>query len=171
MIHSNAAYTLSAAIYELLANPSELEKAKAELAQAMPLSGQVPSFSEIEALPYFSAVVQEVIRIHPGLVSRLPRVSPELPIVYNNKRTDQQYIIPPGTPTNMTIPVAHMNPEAFEDPYQFRPQRWVENPRLDKAFVGFARGTRNCIGYVCASFSSSFYCFLQDAKYGFFHLA
>jgi cytochrome P450 len=39
-----------------------------------------------------------------------------------------------------------MNPDVFDDPYAFRPQRWIDNPRLDRAFIGFARGTRNCIG-------------------------
>ncbi|KAI9664637.1 MAG: hypothetical protein M1821_006083 [Bathelium mastoideum] len=140
------AYTLSAALYELLANPLELEKVKAELANAIPESSKVPSFSQIEALPYFSAVVQEILRLHPGIVSRLPRVSPEVPIVYLNRRNGQEYVIPPGTPTNMTIQIAHTNPEVFSDPHVFRPQRWIENPRLDKAFIGFARGTRNCIG-------------------------
>lgn len=140
------AYTLSAAIYELLANPDVLVKAKAELANAIPLAGQVPSFSQLETLPYFSAVVQEILRIHPGIVSRLPRVSPEAPIVYQDKQSGKEYIIPPGTPTAMTIQIAHMNPDAFEDPYEFRPQRWIDNPRIGKAFIGFARGTRNCIG-------------------------
>lgn len=119
---------------------------KAELAEAIPDLNQIPSFSQVERLPYFSAVVQEILRIHPGIVSRLPRVSPQQPIVYRNKANDKEYIIPAGTPTNMTIQVAHMNPDAFEDPYAFRPQRWIDNPRLDKAFLGFARGTRNCIG-------------------------
>ncbi|KAI9148341.1 N-acetyltryptophan 6-hydroxylase ivoC [Paramyrothecium foliicola] len=140
------AYTLSAALYQLLANPEILRRAKAELAEAIPQAGQIPAFAQLENLPYFGAVVQEVLRVHPGIVSRLPRVSPEIPIEYINKRNGKRYVIPAGTPTNMTIQIAHMNPEAFEDPYTFRPERWLENPRLDRAFIGFARGTRNCIG-------------------------
>ncbi|KAL9121201.1 MAG: hypothetical protein Q9187_002237 [Circinaria calcarea] len=123
--NSNArlAHEAHAALYQLLANPAEFRKVKAELAEAIPDPGQIPSFSQVENLPYFSAVVQEVLRIHPGIVSRLPRVSPELPIDYKNKRNGEEYVIPPGTPTIMTIQIAHMNPEAFEDPYEFRPQR------------------------------------------------
>ncbi|KAJ2994637.1 hypothetical protein NUW58_g1501 [Xylaria curta] len=140
------AYTLSAALYQLLANPRILKKVKEELAQAIPQAGQIPTYNQIEVLPYFNAMMQEVLRAHPGIVSRLPRVSPNAPIVYNNKRNGKYYIIPPGTPTNMTIQIAHMNPEAFKDPYEFRPERWLEDPTLHKAFIGFARGTRNCIG-------------------------
>jgi len=29
---------------------------------------------------------------------------------------------------------------------EFRPQRWVENPSLDKYLVPFSRGTRQCVG-------------------------
>ncbi|KAI0179038.1 cytochrome P450 [Hypoxylon sp. FL1284] len=140
------AYTLGAALYELLANPDELAKVKAELATVIEKPGDIPSFSQIETLPYFNAMMQEVLRIHPGIVSRVPRISPEVPVVYNERRSGKQYVIPPGTPTSITIQVSHMNPEAFVDPYEFRPQRWIDNPKLHRAFIGFARGTRNCIG-------------------------
>ncbi|KAL8860957.1 MAG: hypothetical protein Q9178_002712 [Gyalolechia marmorata] len=143
---TGSAYTLSAALYELLANPQELQKTKAELSKAIPDPSLIPSFAQLEALPYFSAVMQEILRIHPGIVSRMPRVSPESAIIYTNKRNGKSYHLPPGTPTNMTVQIAHSNPEVFDSPYDFRPQRWLDNPRLDRAFIGFARGTRNCIG-------------------------
>ncbi|EQB51421.1 hypothetical protein CGLO_09036 [Colletotrichum gloeosporioides Cg-14] len=140
------AYTLQAAIYQLLANPTVFHKVKAEIIAALPDPEEVPSFAKVEKLPYLSAIIQETVRLHPGVVSRLPRVSPDVPIVYHDKGKGKQYVLPPGTSTNMTTQIAHMNPEAFEDPHEFRPQRWIDNPRLDKGFIGFARGTRNCIG-------------------------
>ncbi|KAM0133544.1 hypothetical protein ACHAPC_006871 [Botrytis cinerea] len=140
------AYTLQSALFQLLANPKEFEKVKAEVLSAIPNPDSLPSFSEVENLPYLNAVIQEIIRIHPGVVSRLPRVSPKTPTLYHDKKNDKEYIIPAGTSTNMTAQIAHMNPDVFEDPYEFRPQRWIDDPRLDKAFIGFARGTRNCIG-------------------------
>ncbi|KAJ0365519.1 hypothetical protein COL154_004374 [Colletotrichum chrysophilum] len=105
------AYTLQAAIYQLLANPAVFHKVKAEITAALPDPEKVPSFAKVEKLPYLSAIIQETVRLHPGRKG-----------------------------------IAHMNPEAFEDPHEFRPQRWIDNPRLDKGFIGFARGTRNCIG-------------------------
>ena len=142
------AYTLQAALFQLLANPSIFEKLKAEITTALPDPHEVPSYSQVEKLPFLSAVVQETIRVHPGVVSRLPRVSPDIPTVYKDRGKGAEYILPPGTSTNMTTQIAHMNPDVFENPYDFRPQRWIDNPRLDKGFIGFARGTRNCIGYV-----------------------
>lgn len=144
----STAYTLQAAIHQLLANPAVFHKVKAEITAALPDPEEVPSFAKVEKLPYLSAIIQETVRLHPGVVSRLPRVSPDVPIVYHDKRGGKEYVLPSGTSTNMTTQIAHMNPEAFEDPHEFRPQRWIDNPRLDKGCIGFARGTRNCIGYV-----------------------
>lgn len=140
------AYTLSAAIYQLLAHPDELAKVKAELAGVATDDGGVPSYSQVEHLPYFQAAIQETLRLHPGVVARLPRVSPTEPIVYEDKVRGRSYVVPAGTTYSMTAQIAHTNEAVFADADKFIPQRWIDNPRLDRAFIGFARGTRNCIG-------------------------
>lgn len=140
------AYTLSAAIYQLLAHPEELAKVKAELASVATDNGGVPSYSQVEHLPYFQAAIQETLRLHPGVVARLPRVSPTEPVVYEDKVRGRSYVVPAGTTYSMTAQIAHTNEAVFADADKFVPQRWIDNPRLDRAFIGFARGTRNCIG-------------------------
>jgi hypothetical protein len=140
------AYTLMAAVYELLANPTELQKLREELIQAIPNPDEIPSFSQVDSLPYFNAVIQEVIRIHPGVMNRQPRISPDLPIAYHDKRTGQDYILPPGTLTTMSPLTTHMDPKVFIDPYEFRPQRWIDDPKISRAFLGFSRGSRSCLG-------------------------
>jgi cytochrome P450 len=40
----------------------------------------------------------------------------------------------------------HYDPSIFPSPTTFRPERWIENPRLDKYLIAFARGSRQCIG-------------------------
>lgn len=47
----------------------------------------------------------------------------------------------------------HMHPEAFPEPYTFKPDRWLNNPRgpdgvrpLTYYLTPFARGTRMCTG-------------------------
>ncbi|KAL4946450.1 hypothetical protein BDV06DRAFT_234051 [Aspergillus oleicola] len=174
------AYTLSAAIYQLLANPAEFKKAKDELVLAIPDPNVIPSYSQIECLPYFQAALQEVLRLHPGVVSRLPRVSPNVPIIYTsttnkstksnaNETTSTTFIIPPGTPTSMSAPITHMNGDIFENPTDFIPQRWIDNPRLDRAFIGFARGTRNCIGMNFARQQMSIMLASIIRKYDIYH--
>ena len=140
------AYTLSATLFELLAHPKELQKVKDELAAAIPNKDRVPSYSEVETLPYFNAIIQESLRLHPGVMSRMARVSPEVDIVYNDKRRGRTYVIPPGTWTSMSTLITHTDPEVFEHPYDFLPQRWIDNPKLSRSFIAFARGSRNCVG-------------------------
>lgn len=140
------AYTLMAAVYELLANPTELHKLREELIQAIPDADEIPSFSQIDNLPYFNAVIQEVIRIHPGVMNRQPRISPDLPIAYHDKATGRDYLLPPGTLTTMSPLTTHMDPKVFVDPYEFLPQRWIDDPKISRAFLGFSRGARSCLG-------------------------
>ena len=142
----NIAYTLSATMFELLAHPQELRKVKDELAAAIPDKTRVPSYSEVENLPYFNASIQEILRLHPGVLSRMPRISPEVDVKYYDKRRNRIYRIPPGTSTSMSTLITHMNPEVFEEPYEFRPQRWIDNPKLSRSFIAFSRGSRGCVG-------------------------
>ncbi|KAK7724451.1 hypothetical protein SLS63_008708 [Diaporthe eres] len=140
------AYTLTAAVYELLAHPRELAKLRAELIQAIPDEDEIPSFSQIDSLPYFNAVINEVVRIHPGVMNRQPRISPDLPLVYRNS-DGIEYVLPPGTLTTMSPLSTHMNSNVFQNPYKFLPQRWIDNPKIARAFLGFSRGARSCLGY------------------------
>jgi cytochrome P450 len=76
----------------------------------------------------------------------MARISPKKDIVYRDKKSQKEYVIPAGIVYSMTTLISHTDPDVFEDPWEFRPQRWIDHPELDKAFIGFARGSRNCIG-------------------------
>ena len=119
----NTAYTLSATMFELLAHPRDLQKVKNELATVIPDKDRVSSYSEVENLSYFNACIQEVLRLHPDVLSRMPRVSSEVNIVYNDKRRGTTYVIPSGTFTSMSTYITHINPDVFENSYEYRSQR------------------------------------------------
>ncbi len=40
----------------------------------------------------------------------------------------------------------HFSPSIFLSPLSFNPERWLDNPQLDKNLVPFSRGTWQCIG-------------------------
>lgn len=51
------------------------------------------------------------------------------------------------TPVMQSHYLHHTNPKIFPDPYEFKPQRWLDDPDLkSKYFMGFGRGTRICLG-------------------------
>jgi len=146
---SQTAYTLTATLFELLKHPSWFAKVRAEIQSAVPDKSRIPSFAEVENLVYFNAVIQETLRLHPGVVSRMHRISPDEPIVYPQKPGSKGFVLPPGTWTSMTTLTMHSDPAAFETPQEWHPERWIENPKSNlRAFIGFSRGSRNCVGYV-----------------------
>jgi cytochrome P450 len=144
---------LSEVTYHLLRQPNELRKLKEELANAIPHTGTLPATAKLEQLPYLTAVIKEGLRISNGISTRLQRIATQETLVYTDKtqskkggKKDKQYVLKPGIPLSCTGMLIHLSPEYFKDPMEFRPQRWIENPGLDKYLVPFSRGTRQCAG-------------------------
>lgn len=48
----------------------------------------------------------------------------------------------------MTAYFLHTDPAIFPRPYDFIPERWLDNvsPQMTRSFVPFSRGSRSCIG-------------------------
>ncbi|KAJ5174845.1 uncharacterized protein N7482_000722 [Penicillium canariense] len=123
-----------------------LERLKAELAAAIPDEDSIPPFAQVDGLPYFNAVLQEVIRLHPGVMNRQLCLAADQPVVYRDKHVSgREYVVPAGFLVSMSPLCLHLNPDVYDDPYEFRPQRWIDNPQLARAFLAFSRGTRACV--------------------------
>ncbi|KAI0877415.1 cytochrome P450 [Hypoxylon argillaceum] len=147
---STTGHTLSAILFELLSHPDVYKIAKDEITLAMPGEDGVASYADVQNLPYLNAVINEGLRLHPGVISRMPRISPEKEIIYHDKKHGKTYVVPAGTPTSMTTFVMHTHEEIFEEPFKFNPQRWIDDPRLSRATIAFSRGSRNCVGEAIA---------------------
>lgn len=130
--------------YHLLTIPSVLKKLKVELATAIPDPSVSLPLSALEQLPYLTACIQEGLRLSCGVSSRLQRIAPDEDLLFHDG--SKQWTIPRGTPVGMTGTLMHYDPSIFPSPTIFRPERWIENPRLDKYLVAFSRGSRQCIG-------------------------
>jgi cytochrome P450 len=125
-------------MFELYSHPTILATAKSELTSAISDPTAIPTFAQLDGLAFFNAVITETIRLHPGVVNRQRRYSPE-PIVYRDVQRGTEYVIPAGVTYGMTLTILHRTAEVFTDPGAFSPQRWVENAKL-------SRGPRGCIG-------------------------
>ena len=152
---------LSVATYYLLSQATTLSKLQKELEAAIANPLELPSLSTLEALPYLNATVTEALRCSYGVASRLGRILPEEPIyLTSNVRTpgyDQNmnrtvsYVVPPGYPVSMSSVLVHTNPDIFPNPYDFKPERWLDEDGkrvrgLDKYLLSFSKGTRQCLG-------------------------
>ncbi|CBF78322.1 protein CYP677A1 [Aspergillus nidulans FGSC A4] len=119
------------------------ERLKTELVEAWPsLDGAAPTWEELEKLPYLTAVIKESLRMSPGVASPLPRVVPKSGAVITKTH------IPGGTIVSQSSHFVHTNPDIFEDPHSFIPERWLgeKGKSLDKWLLAFSRGPRSCLG-------------------------
>ena len=132
--------TLSHLIFYLLDTPGAYGKLKAELCSiASNPDNFLPSWSQLEQLPYFSAIIQEGLRLSPGIGCRSPRVA-HSDLYYNG------WIIPAGTCVGMNTMFLNYNPTQFPEPEKFIPERWLNKEGKTMEMYSFGKGTRMCAG-------------------------
>ena len=104
------------------------------------------SLSELEGLPYLTAVIQEGLRLSNPITHRVRRQFPDNMLSYHGK------CIPAGTTVSMTAMLTHLDEDLFPEPRTFRPERWLEagHRRPENYFAPFGRGTRSCLGETLA---------------------
>nr|UYM26528.1 cytochrome P450 [Talaromyces wortmannii] len=138
----STARTLDFICYYVLVNENIHRKLQNELADIMAnYPAQIPSFVQLEKLPFLTALIKEGLRLSYGNMHRLPRVSPDVEIQY------KKWTIPRGVPVGMSAYLMHMDEEVYQDPSKFVPERWLDaNPVLNRNYVPFSRGSRNCLG-------------------------
>jgi cytochrome P450 len=56
--------------------------------------------------------------------------------------------IPEGYAVGISHDLIHKNPEIFENPFEFRPERWMgeDGKKLMRWLVAFSWGRTDCIG-------------------------
>lgn len=131
---------------ELLRSPHTFKKLREELDRVVGLKRQVEE-RDMENLPYLQAVVKETLRLHPVLPLFLPR----------NTMEDTNYLgytIPKGTQVFVNAWAIGRDPESWEDPLTFKPERFLDSNVEYKGqhfnLVPFGSGRRICVGFPLA---------------------
>ncbi|KAL4901620.1 hypothetical protein BDW74DRAFT_170074 [Aspergillus multicolor] len=140
---ASTARTITFATFYILDRPEIRARLHAELGEVMAdWPRRVPSWAELEKLVYLQAVIKEALRLSYGVMHRLPRISPDQAIQYGG------YTIPPGTPVGMSAYLMHSDASVYPSPSEFKPDRWLGriDPAMNRNWVPFARGSRNCLG-------------------------
>jgi cytochrome P450 len=117
--YESTAHTLEWAMYYLSINKDWQEK-----------------ISERENLDAF---IKEVLRLCPA--------------IWNSQRIATEDVevdgtlLPAGTKVTISSYAMHRDENIFEDPNSFKPERWLENPKLAKGeYFPFLFGKRQCVG-------------------------
>ncbi|XP_046325528.1 cytochrome P450 3A13-like [Haliotis rufescens] len=127
--------TLSYTAYNLAKNPDVQEKAYNEIKEI--LGNEEPNYDNIGKLKYMDNVITETLRLYPpGFV--LNRVSSETIQIKGLTLSKGQSIFIP-------VMAIHRDPQLYEDPDSFRPERHEEQAKTI-SFQAFGSGPRICIG-------------------------
>ncbi|EIW59175.1 cytochrome P450 [Trametes versicolor FP-101664 SS1] len=115
--------TLQAVFLAMSLYPNVLKTAQAEL-DAVVGSRRLPDYGDRDELPYVNAIIKEALRWHVVLPLSLP---------HNTVADDELdgYFIPAGTIIMPNTWAMLHDPEVFEDPEEFRPERFLRDDELD----------------------------------------
>ncbi|PKY02461.1 cytochrome P450 [Aspergillus campestris IBT 28561] len=168
--HSSAAFETSGntetyVFYEMCRNPEwqkklyeELRGVKLPQREDLNRKIEIDDITEpkdIDTLPILHAIIMETLRLWPAVPGGQPRVVPKTTSLggYAN--------IPAGTIVQSYACVLHRTPEVFPDPFQWKPQRWLdaspaELANMKRWFWAFSSGPRMCIGSNFAYYSMKY---------------
>lgn len=124
-------WALTVVTYHLMAKPAMRERLTNELSQVVDSSGQLPSWSALEKLPYLDAVIHEGLRLSYGLASRTSRVATQEDLIYrgdwspkgSQTSAEVEYVIPRGYAVGMSSVITHHDESIFPDSHSFLPER------------------------------------------------
>ncbi|TPX12372.1 uncharacterized protein E0L32_007019 [Thyridium curvatum] len=129
-------------LWSCLNKPEVVAKLRTELKEAFPDPNVIPDYQTCSKLPYLQAVISETLRRYPTIVATLPRTA--------NKTTFVCGVpVPKGTTVGTQNYTMHRNAEAFPEPEEFIPERWLEPDKGDlrkASWTPFSVGSRRCIG-------------------------
>ncbi|KAL8132288.1 hypothetical protein AgCh_007964 [Apium graveolens] len=134
--------TIEWVLAELLRSPETMKKVKEELHRVIGPNKKIKE-SDIDKLSYLQAVVKETLRLHPALPLLLPR--------YSTKDTNYMgYLIPKGTQVFVNAWAIGRDPDVWEDPSSFKPERFldstIEYNGQNFEMIPFGSGRRICMG-------------------------
>lgn len=126
------------------------DKVYQELIETVGFIDRLPTYQELQHLPYMKMCIKESLRLYPS-VPLISRVSSEEII------TPSGYKIPEGSQIMIHIYDLQRNPDIYPDPEKFDPERFLLENCINRhpfAFLPFSGGPRNCIGNYEQSSSS-----------------
>lgn len=140
--------TIEWALAELINHPNIMEKARAEIDNVVGRSRLVEE-ADIVNLPYLQAVVKESLRLHP--------TGPLIVRESTEECTINGYQIPAGTRLFVNVWAIGRDPNHWEMPLEFSPERFVISEEREKGkavdvrgqhfqMLPFGSGRRRCPG-------------------------
>jgi len=139
--HDTTSSALTGALNCLRAYPDIQEKVYNEILSVIG-PDKIPTYEDLDKLVYLDCFIQEVLRLHAPVPSLTSRIATE-DLKYKDK------VIPKGTRIGIFFHVIQTNPEFWEDPTKFDPDRFKPENKKGRnhfMYLPFSAGLRQCIG-------------------------
>ncbi|KAJ1698314.1 hypothetical protein LUZ63_006826 [Rhynchospora breviuscula] len=133
-----SANTVEWAMSLLLNNPEVLKKAAAEIEKNIGNERLIEE-SDIAKIPYLQCILNEVLRLFPGGPLLVPHESRE-------DVTIRGYNVPRGTMLLVNAYHIQRDPDMWEEPEKFKPERFENGKAEGKWMIPFGMGRRRCPG-------------------------
>ncbi|USP74920.1 cytochrome P450 [Curvularia clavata] len=130
---------LAGTTFFLLNKPSTMKKLTTEIRDAFPTYDTINA-QRAQQLPYLQAVIQEGLRMYPPGSQGFPRISPGFEL--------HGKYVPQGVEVYTSAWTVTHDPQYWENPMEFAPERWLDNDSQDirEASQPFSLGPRGCLG-------------------------
>ncbi|KAL5817664.1 hypothetical protein ACOSQ3_026042 [Xanthoceras sorbifolium] len=129
---------------ELMQHPEVMKNVQEELTEVVGIASLVEEF-HLPKLRYLDAVVKEALRLHPALPLLVPRCP-------SQSTTVGGYTIPKGARIMLNVWAIHRDPQLWDNPLEFRPERFLNNSENfdylgnNFQYMPFGSGRRICAG-------------------------
>ncbi|KAK6781290.1 hypothetical protein RDI58_023474 [Solanum bulbocastanum] len=137
---NTSAATIIWAMTALIANPNAMKKVQAEIRESVGKKSIVNE-DDVQILPYFKAVIKETLRLYPPAPLLVPRETRKNSIL-------EGYEIKPKTIIYVNAWAIARDPEIWENPEEFTPERFLNSDIDFKGqnfeLIPFGAGRRGC---------------------------
>lgn len=123
----------------------KLPRVRQRLVEELDSLSDLSNTTAVTQLSYLTAVCQETLRFYPVIMASLPRV-------LKTSLKVMGYEFPAGTQVFPDIYSAHQREEAYPNPQEFKPERFLNRQFSPYEYFPFGGGNRRCIGAAFASF-------------------
>ena len=140
--HETTAIAMAWTLYWLHRHPEKLNRLLEDISEQAP-TGDPEALTQI---PYLDAVVNESLRIHPVLPDLARKLSQDAELMGCKLKA--------GTAVGAVAFLTHRDPEIYENPDEWIPERFLDHKFSPFEFYPFGGGNRRCIGAAFASFEA-----------------
>jgi cytochrome P450 len=141
------ATSLTTTIFYLIHYPLALNRLVGEIQAMFDDMKEIRIGSKLAACKYLFACFDEAMRLSPGVGAILQRE-----VLRGGLKADGE-LLPEGIDVGISAYSLHHNEAYFYDPFEFKPERWLENETTSEAlalshsvFTPFGFGRTSCVG-------------------------